>query len=1048
MCMYARCRLSEFCDEDRLSVGRGGDVHETEPERYKDTDDMSSDTAAGQTTQPIDLPKPTDSSYGHADILQTLPIDSSPSCLEWSNDGQAFAVTKANIYLLTPILGYLVSPEDRHTHTQAQPTENGSHSQDAPSTPSRSNPSGIQESIADSTTKSAGGQPKIPFFTTIIEINKQLGVNWSTHSNDISTITPPNDDRFWRAATWSPSGLSALGSCLLAGLSTTCDVFVYSPCQNYQAGLWAIKETLNLSEELLTIFYDFYPSIIGHQEDPTKSIDVSPETAWDISEEGEEKRSRFTAGVLRTQATCIAWSPAYSHSNCDTPVLNQHDDLYDVDFSLLAVGHRRGDLSLWRHTSKGHMELESFNPICSDGRTLNLLSWSDWKLSARRRVDDTSAQQYQLTAHLAVANSKGVVYLMQVCRPFERPTKPVSPISRMEIQIIGIYQDPLNQSSITYFKWLPPSGNTLSRLIISRLGEIVLVPLSSTSTEGQSDSQSGLFLGPTQVIQLPVLQPHDDRLCWADCNSWATCSGMSIIPTSLPGITQIIAMLSNGLIFVLRESLDPNPSSSSSAMANPLELDLAHSVQLSLDFRAKFRAIGYSAHPPPNSTPITKQNVMSVYGSHVLSGLQHVSGDHQQLHSIDPISLLSSCIMSWLYEIDAPNKFRYKPENHQILQFCLAYFNPVGSVQRRVQLLGMLENQITAILPAMLSKSASSILVSPSSKLLNIFNILHSIFSDPGSRESPSFDLLNSTLSNLVDLLPLGTETAYFALPDHQPILNYDGGTTSMALKSQLINQLFYNLNLDHLRLKVNLCNFLLGRADKAKFPSLRSRLVEAKVSLSRVIHRLVLQTIAQFFLRHVGQLSSDERPVFNRYQCATKAIDRFPEPTIEQLLEPDEVDHKLLDQDRLSSAPDDSLGNGNPLISFGGEENEVEQCPACLQSVCFDSLRFAICRVGHVWDRCSVTFQILSTIKVRICTGCGRKSMVKGGGEDQTTSRPPEASQEGAQMETGDHQHPSTSTQQEDADVGRLGKPSLVQVLLDSSICCWHCGGRWRLSS
>jgi hypothetical protein len=92
--------LSELGDQERLSVGRGGDAHETEPERYKDTDDMSSDTAAGQTTQPIDLPKPTDSSYGHADILQTLPIDSSPSCLEWSNDGQAFAVTKANIYLL------------------------------------------------------------------------------------------------------------------------------------------------------------------------------------------------------------------------------------------------------------------------------------------------------------------------------------------------------------------------------------------------------------------------------------------------------------------------------------------------------------------------------------------------------------------------------------------------------------------------------------------------------------------------------------------------------------------------------------------------------------------------------------------------------------------------------------------------------------------------------------------------------------------------------------------------------------------------------------
>jgi hypothetical protein len=73
---------------------------------------------------------------------------------------------------------------------------------------------------------------------------------------------------------------------------------------------------------------------------------------------------------------------------------------------------------------------------------------------------------------------------------------------------------------------------------------------------------------------------------------------------------------------------------------------------------------------------------------------------------------------------------------------------------------------------------------------------------------------------------------------------------------------------------------------------------------------------------------------------------------------------------------------------------------------------------------------------------------MVKGCGEDQTIGRPAEASQEGTHMETGDHQHPSTSTQQEDAEVCRLDKSSLVQVLLDASICCWHCGGRWRLSS
>jgi len=343
---------------------------------------ISADMAAEQAEPIQHHRKPANSSYAHADILQTLPIDCSPSCLEWSNDGQAFAITKANIYLLTPILGYVVPPEDPHTHKHSQPTENGTNSQDQPPTPSRSNPSsGTQE-----TTGPTPYRPNIPFFMTNIEINKHLGVNWSVHSNDPSTITPPNDDRFWRAASWSPSGLSTVGSCLLAALSTTCDVFVFSPNRNFQNGLWDIKESLNLSEELFKFFYDFYAAIVGHQDDSVEPPDISPETGWDSSEEAKEKRSRFTSCVLRTQATCLAWSPSFSHSELETFCPRQAGSMHDVDFSLLAVGHRRGDISLWRHTSNGEMELQSLNPICPNGHTINLLSWSHWKLSTRRRM--------------------------------------------------------------------------------------------------------------------------------------------------------------------------------------------------------------------------------------------------------------------------------------------------------------------------------------------------------------------------------------------------------------------------------------------------------------------------------------------------------------------------------------------------------------------------------------------------------------------------------------------------------------------------------------
>ncbi|KAI9599651.1 hypothetical protein KEM48_008865 [Puccinia striiformis f. sp. tritici PST-130] len=419
-------------------------------------------------------------------------------------------------------------------------------------------------------------------------------------------------------------------------------------------------------------------------------MDVSPEDDWKLTMDANEKQNRFTSCVLRTQATCLAWSSAFSHSINSG---NHSHDFYDVDFPLLAIGHRRGDISLWRHTSNGQMELESLNPVCPNGHTINLLSWSNWKLSARPRVDLASATQYQLTAYLAVANSKGVVYLLKIYRPFERPTKPLLPTSHIKIETVGVYQDPLNQSSITYLKWLPSIGNTSSGLVFSRLGEIVLLPLPSTA-----DCQSSAsLLDCAQAIQLPVLHSYDDRLCWADCNSWASCSEISTIPTGIPGHTSIIAMLSNGLIFVIKERIDTSDPSAS----NSVEIDLEHSIQLSLDFRGKFRMIGFSAHPPPNNVAITKLNVMSVFGSSVLSSLHHLSNDQDhQIHSSDQIALSSGSIMSWLYEIDAPNKFRYKPENYQILQFCLADFSPVGKVdhdpikpERRTRLLGMLKEE-------------------------------------------------------------------------------------------------------------------------------------------------------------------------------------------------------------------------------------------------------------------------------------------------------------------------------------------------------------------
>ncbi|KAJ3082890.1 hypothetical protein HK102_001402 [Quaeritorhiza haematococci] len=53
------------------------------------------------------------------------------------------------------------------------------------------------------------------------------------------------------------------------------------------------------------------------------------------------------------------------------------------------------------------------------------------------------------------------------------------------------------------------------------------------------------------------------------------------------------------------------------------------------------------------------------------------------------------------------------------------------------------------------------------------------------------------------------------------------------------------------------------------------------------------------------------------------------------------------------------------------------EKCPACGTNVSFDAPWTAVCGRGHTWDRCSITFLIVSNPLTRACVGCNRKALV-----------------------------------------------------------------------
>ncbi|MBW0496298.1 hypothetical protein O181_036013 [Austropuccinia psidii MF-1] len=945
-----------------------------------------------------------DSDFIHASNLSPFPINNFSSCLDWSDDGQAFVITRFNIYILTPILGYSINPDHTNTSTQSLSALTPNHSQSSHTDLKSQNALNDSNKAAH---KSSNQQ--IPLFNTIIEVEKQVGVNWGSHSNDMSIIGLPCDDRYWRAASWSPSGLSELGSSLIATLTTNYDVFIFVPDQNYLNGLWKMKQTMNLSEELLRVFFESYSSFVNLDE---SQVDVAPETDWSQSAQANFKRTRFTSCVLRAQATSIAWSPAYLNLYRQLH-FTELEAFHDVDFSLLAIGHRRGDISLWRHTFNGNMELVFFNAICPNGQTVNVLRWSDWTLECLE--DSMTPTKYQLSAYLAIATSKGVVYIIKVYRPFERAAFGVSPVNRIEIEIKGVYKDELNQSTISHLRWISSSGNLPPTLLFSRLGEVVLlkVPL-----QPHSDVDLAFTM---QTVELPELRLFNDRFCWADCSSWAVCTGINATPADSPGVTWIVVTLANGLLYALKQ-LEPDFHCAHAR----LELDLEHSIQLSLDFRAKFRLIGASL-PTPQNSRVTKQCVMKTYGSYVLSALEPAWFGRRTSFNDKSISFWNGCIMSWLYETDNPNKFRYKPENQQTLYFAMAYFNPAGKVQtapqsRTMILLSILEEHIE-ILTGLLERPCPCIRTSPTMKLFNIFHALHALFSNPESYRS-LIDLIVPYLNKLIHLLEV--ESLQDSAPSNNIISvaelmqiteqlaphSISGligeRSPSSTLSSSLIGELFDNEYLDRLRLKSNMCRFLLNKVDKVNFKEVRSELISIQVNISRLIHSEILRIITRFFHNHQSRLSDDEKEVSERYHYATRVINQYPEPTLEQLLEPDEVDHKLLDQDRLQN-------------TYLGQS--IESCPACQQQVTFDDLRLGVCELGHVWDRCSVTFQILATIKLRVCVGCGRKAL------------------------RSSHQTEDSKTLENNHE-GNATKNFMIEILLNCARCCLHCGCRWKYSS
>lgn len=372
----------------------------------------------------------------------------------------------------------------------------------------------------------------MPFFGTVIVVEKKDKIDWAGWSNDLRTYTSGKgtEETQWRTATWSPTALSEIGGCVLAALTNNQEALVFEPSKNSHRGEWI--ET-----------FDF-TSALAHLLLPCAREEEDPET---LTAEGELDR---TLQIFQCQATSISWS---------LPVEGTLGD-----YSLLAIGHKSGHVSLWRRWA-GKMEVLHRYRVHDEAQWIKALSWSPWQL--RRKGPKTLAVSF-----LAVADSSGQAWNMEVTEDVSAPRIAiVQDLQNVEEDANGVSAaQPLSLASrdgrqITQFCWILQNG--VYRLAYTKLGTLNCVTLKPAL------SNSSTLMAISEDIELELECVGASQ--WTGATPFASCAGIVYVPSS----QTLVVALSSSCFYTV--AMHPTP-----AFAPPSE-----TIPSSTDLTARMRRV-------------------------------------------------------------------------------------------------------------------------------------------------------------------------------------------------------------------------------------------------------------------------------------------------------------------------------------------------------------------------------------------------------------------------------------------------------------------------
>ncbi|KAJ6485623.1 transcription factor IIIC subunit delta N-term-domain-containing protein [Mycena sanguinolenta] len=180
--------------------------------------------------------------------IPTVTSRPSLSCLQWSEDGQVFFLSKGSVYILTP------------DHNDA---------------------SGAQRDVS----------AHIKWLSTMIDFNPRDCQSWPALSQEWAALSVGSMDIGLRALSCSPSNLTGNGGCVVAILSSNMDLSLWRAAKNSTKGEWAkffevtpfIAELVSLKSPLSTAEQTIRSQITSVLWSSHANFDMTPAPCVDSS---------------------------------------------------------------------------------------------------------------------------------------------------------------------------------------------------------------------------------------------------------------------------------------------------------------------------------------------------------------------------------------------------------------------------------------------------------------------------------------------------------------------------------------------------------------------------------------------------------------------------------------------------------------------------------------------------------------------------------------------------------------------------------------------